>query len=192
MAMAAGAPDNWRGLDGRGPAYSATPATAFADGRFPCGLDRADQVVRAKRLSQADDIGELRGFRQKVECRYPGDRDDGQIRHAFAHRHDEVGAIGTLREDVDDREIEAPSSNDFSAAAVVAASMISNWLMRSTSEIIVRTSDWSSTTRTRGMKNSRIGRATAYDENPGRRRNATHVIQPCGKGAVTPTQPFRP
>jgi two-component sensor histidine kinase/CheY-like chemotaxis protein len=70
------------------------------------GGRRAGQL--AKRLLQADDIGKRRGFRQKVERRHPGDRDDGQIGHAFAHRRDEVRAIGALQEDVDDRKIEAP------------------------------------------------------------------------------------
>jgi hypothetical protein len=38
-------------------------------------------------------------------------------------------------------------------------------LIRSTMEIIVRTSDWSSTTRTRVIEVSRTGRPAAYDEN---------------------------
>jgi hypothetical protein len=33
-------------------------------------------------------------------------------------------------------------------------------------------------------------RATAYDEKPGRRRNAAHIIRRFGKGAVTLTKPF--
>jgi len=54
------------------------------------------------------------------------------------------------------------SSNRFSAAAAFSASTISKRWMRSTMEIIVRTSAWSSTTSTRGIEASRIDRAAAY------------------------------
>jgi hypothetical protein len=41
------------------------------------------------------------------------------------------------------------------------------------------------------MKKSRTGRATAYDENAGRRRNAMGIIRAFGKGTVTQSMPFR-
>jgi hypothetical protein len=58
-------------------------------------------------------------------------------------------------------------------------------LIRSTIDIIVRTSAWSSITRTRGMKNPGMGRATAYDEKAGRTRNAAGIIRRFGKRVVT-------
>jgi len=40
------------------------------------------------------------------------------------------------------------------------------------------------------MEISRIGRTTAYDENPERGHNAIGIIRPFGKGVVTPAPSF--
>ena len=80
-------------------------------GRLPARslrrFDRAHQIRRTKRLLQTDDVGELRRFGQKVQRGHSGNRNDGQARHAGAQRCNQIGAVGALQKDIDDRKIEA-------------------------------------------------------------------------------------
>ncbi|MEH2590899.1 hypothetical protein V1273_004738 [Bradyrhizobium sp. AZCC 1721] len=70
-------------------------------------VDRTHQIRRTKRLLQTDDVGKFWRFGQKVQRGHSRNRNDRQVRHAGAHRCNQIGAVSALQKDVDDRKVEA-------------------------------------------------------------------------------------
>jgi hypothetical protein len=70
-------------------------------------FDRAHQIRWTKRLLQTDDAGEFRRFGQKVLRGHSRNGNEGQTGHAGAQRCNQIGAVGALQKDIDDRKIEA-------------------------------------------------------------------------------------
>jgi len=189
MAMAAGAPGNSPGRDLRRSDYRAAPAMALADG---LAASCAASIARIKSLGrngflQADDVAEFGGFGQEIERRHPGNGDDRQARHAFAQRAYQVGAVRIRRKISTMARSKLSSSNAFKPSLRWRPRRFRNgeyaarWRSSCARRMVINH-------KNTGHRNFfRIGRTTAYDENPGRWRNGVRIIRRFGKGVVTPS-----